>query len=128
MTRRRIYLVAAGLLVAIGLGVAGFHFRGQRAEIPAEAMPFVEEGPERAAFVTSAMSSCAREMVGKEALGRHLSDDEIETYCRCYANGMADRVTADDVRQMVAGGEPMAILRDKAVRVLQSCGEFLPAK
>jgi hypothetical protein len=41
---------------------------------------------------------------------------------------MADRVTADDVRQMVAGGEPMAILRDKAVRVLQSCGEFLPAK
>ena len=60
--------------------------------------------------------------------GMDLSDDEIETYCRCYANGMADRVTADDVRQMVAGGEPMAILRDKAVRVLQSCGEFLPAK
>jgi hypothetical protein len=128
MTRRRIYLVAAGLLVAIGLGVAGFHFRGHRAEIPAEAMPFVEEGPERAAFVTNAMSSCAREMVGKEPLGRHLSDDEIETYCRCYANGMAEVITADDMKQMTAGAAPMDVMRDKAVRVLQSCGEVLPAK
>jgi hypothetical protein len=128
MTRRRIYLLAAGLLATIGLGVAGFHFLGQKTELPAETMPFVAEGPERSAFVSNAVSSCAKEMVGKEPLGRHLSDGEIQTYCLCYSNRMADLVTADDVRQIAAGGEPMAIVRDKAVRVLQSCGELLQSK
>ena len=126
MTPRWIYLLAAGLLVAIALGAAGFYFLGQKAELPAETMPFAEEGPERAAFIANAMSSCAKEMAGKEPLGRHLSDNEIETYCRCYSNGMAAVITADDVKQMTAGAAPMDVLRDEAARVLQSCGEALP--
>ncbi|HEV8026221.1 MAG TPA: hypothetical protein VGP50_02260 [Stellaceae bacterium] len=130
MTRRRIYLLAAGLLITIGLGAAGFHSLGlgQRTELPAEAMPYAEEGPERAAFVANAMSSCAREVAAREPLGRPLSDDEIEAYCRCYSNGMAEVITADDVKQMTAGAAPMDVVRDKAVRVLQSCSEVLPAK
>jgi len=136
MTGRQVFLsIVACLVVAIGLGVAAYRFLGHETEVAAGAPPMAgngdrpfADGAARSAFVTSAVSSCAKELAGKQPLGRPLSEDEIGTYCRCYSNGMADAVTADDVRQMQTGGEPMAIVRDKAVSVLRSCGESLRSK
>jgi hypothetical protein len=135
MIRQQIYFAGAALLVSLAFGFAGLRWAGDKTETSAPISPPASSsdtpfaaGAERSAFVTNAVSSCQKEMAAKEPLGRHLSDDEIGTYCRCYSNGMADAVTAEDVRQMQAGGEPMAIVRDKAVSVLRSCGELLRSK
>jgi hypothetical protein len=134
MTRRKILLSAGGAVAVVAaVGLVAAQFARHPPEIARATRrsdtPFAAAGPQRSAFITSAVVSCTKQMSASEPLGRHLSDAEIETYCRCYSNGMADVVTMDEVNQMLQGqGAPVEVVRGKAVRVAQSCGEQLRSK
>ena len=132
MTRQQILLAIAALLISLAFGAAGLRWAGDKTDTGAAISPPPSssdtpfaQGPERDSFIASSVSSCAKEVAAKEPLGRPLSDREIDTYCRCYSNGMADVITGDDVKRMSAGAPPMDVVHDKAVRVLQSCHEQL---
>lgn len=130
MRRRHAWWLAAALLGALLLLVAGLQFVGRKADTSAalsrptnggENKPFAEAGLARAAFITSALSACAKGMAAQGAVKERLSDGEIDTYCRCYSNGMADVVTTDEVQKMVGGAPPLDVVREKAQSVAQSC-------
>jgi hypothetical protein len=131
MTRWQIYSAGAAVLVALALGVAALRWSGTEAPPPPASSssdrPFAD-GPERASFISSSVSSCAREMAAKAPAGQPVSGDAVDAYCRCYSNGMADIITADDVQRMSAGAPPMEVIHDKAVRVLEACQGQPPAK
>jgi hypothetical protein len=138
VTRRQLWWSAAALLGALLLlALAALQFVGQRPETPAELShptsggddkPFAEAGPARAAFITSSMSSCTKGMAAQGALRERLSDEQIDAYCRCYSNSMADAVTTDEVKQIMGGAPPLGVVRDKAQSVARSCIAQLPSK
>ncbi|GAB4228226.1 MAG: hypothetical protein Kow0032_08290 [Methyloligellaceae bacterium] len=66
------------------------------------------QGKDRQDFINSYMPSCRQSQHNSEAnkkLG--ITAQQIESYCRCGAEGMADRVTFVMLRQLAANGNKL---------------------
>jgi len=72
-----IFLVCTMIVVAVG------------AAYPVPDFPFASPGPRRDSFVKGVMRTCVRTQRDYPA-NRGMSDNAIETACRCYADAMAD--------------------------------------
>ena len=53
----------------------------------------------RARFVDSTAQACLRAQ-NSDPAGKAFSPDVIDRYCHCYANGMADRLSDDDLKAL----------------------------
>lgn len=71
----------------------------------------------RSAFVGAAIDSCVKES------DKSLSADTIAQYCKCYANGLADRVSAREVRSLekMKQEEALAAMQPKIDAATDAC-------
>lgn len=58
-------------------------------------------GQTRASFVQSAIASCVRNQIA-DPENKGIAGPVIDDYCKCYANGMADRITLEEIKRLDA--------------------------
>ena len=80
-------------------------------------------GDTRASFVQAAIASCMRKQIAAPE-NKGIADDVIDFYCICYSNGMADRLSPDDVVRLDAM-EPADMQKAMAPAVEQSSAACL---
>jgi hypothetical protein len=73
-------------------------------------------------FVRSMRQSCT-DVQRKSQINRAsgITDQQIATYCQCYATAMAKEVTADEIAYFAGNGQPSETFRQKADRVAPTC-------
>jgi hypothetical protein len=82
--------------------------------------PAVKEGFKKG-FVTSATKSCVDTARSKNT---PLSDTQLEAYCACTATQMVDTLTAEDMMELVRGGDELPPeVRSKIAAIVARCRE-----
>src|SRR5262249_36284362 len=77
-------------------------------------------GEVRSQFVQSAVSSCIKSAPSNNELAT-LSPSVISQYCTCYANGLADRLSFNEVTSTQNPDKAMEALEPKADEAIDAC-------
>ncbi|WP_020177522.1 hypothetical protein [Methylopila sp. M107] len=121
MVRRT--LVGVALLAAIALGVSIWKFNADR-----ESGPPIS-GETRAGFLKSAVGGCVALQKASPA-NAEIPAETITSYCECYADTLAGRVTASDIDSLrgKSTAEMQAAMRPKMAASEQVCLSKLDGK
>lgn len=76
-------------------------------------------GTVRSSFVESAVDSCVATQSNDPA-SKGISLSLISQYCNCYANGLADRVSNNELKAVATAGTP-TILQAKMSAAAEPC-------
>ena len=82
-------------------------------------------GQIRATFFEAAARSCLRAQIDAAA-NKAIPVSALYDYCKCYSNGMADKLSDDEVRSLEATGDVKKYaeaLHDRAVFIIKQCQE-----
>ena len=81
-------------------------------------------GANRSAFVEGAVGACLKKQKD-DPINKGISDLLISQYCNCYANGMADIVSVNELKSFATMGTDQKIgtMRPKADAVVKLCLE-----
>ena len=82
-------------------------------------------GQIRLAFYEASARSCLKAQIDAPA-NKNLPVAALYGYCTCYSNGMADRLSDDEVRSLEATGDEKRYneaLHDRAMIVIKQCQE-----
>ncbi len=77
-------------------------------------------GKVRDSFVASAIQSCLKKQ-NDSPENSGLSADTITRYCVCYANGLANVITDEELRSSPANGSVSAVMKSKIDAVFPFC-------
>jgi hypothetical protein len=116
------------LWAVIGCAMSFFSYYGEKVEgdqRAANAMPAgTFAGKDRADFIRSSKLSCAQNQRSNPLTKKvGLSDTKIDAYCDCYAQGMVEAISVDELKSMVATGKQPASLVDKVTMMGNFCSQ-----
>ena len=84
-------------------------------------------GAIRMTFFEASSRSCLRMQIDAPA-NKGLPVSALYDYCKCYSNGMADKLSDDEVRSLEATGDEKKYneaLHDRAMVVIKQCQEAI---
>ena len=84
-------------------------------------------GAIRTTFFEASSRSCLRMQIDAPA-NKGLPVSTLYDYCKCYSNGMADKLSDDEVRSLEATGDEKKYneaLHDRAMVVIKQCQEAI---
>jgi len=125
---------AAGSLFAWGaLGIAVMIFSGlatfwhQKAEISRASANITNlTGSVQDTFIRSVSTGCVSNQKKQETSGkRDVSDEQIESFCKCFADRMVKEVTAEEIMDIARDGRPPQSFQDKANRIAPACSQLI---
>jgi hypothetical protein len=81
-------------------------------------------GKDRDDFIRSSKLSCAQNQRANPLTAKiGLTEAKIVAYCDCYAAGMVEAITVDELRTIVATGKQPASIVDKATTLGNFCSQ-----
>jgi hypothetical protein len=109
-----------GVIVATLSGV-GFNFDLQQ-KINTELNQFEITGKDRDAFIRDAKIGCM-DTQRQSNLNRQvgITDQQIDVYCTCFASGLVNLITRDEMRYIVVNNKQPTSLEEKAARYAPTC-------
>jgi hypothetical protein len=111
-------VLALGYMILAGLG----SFWDQKLQInPADENIVQLDGSTHATLVRSIDSGCVANQKGREAHGVGITNQQITTFCQCFANALASEVTATEIMEITRTGKPSASFQQKANKVSPTC-------
>jgi hypothetical protein len=116
------------LWAVLGIGMAYLSHVGNatdRDQKVAAMMPNgVFSGKDRVDFLRSSKLSCAQNQRSNPMTKKiGLSDAKIDAYCDCYASGMVEAISVDELKSMVSTGKQPASLVDKSTMMGNFCSQ-----
>ena len=109
-------------VVFMALSAAGiFHDRNLKITQTATSIASLSGG-DYESFLRGTRQSCT-DAQRKSQINRAsgITEQQIATYCQCYATAMAKEVTADEIAYMARSGHPSETFRQKADRIAPTC-------
>jgi hypothetical protein len=108
--------------------LAYFSYEGTAAERKLKLEKFASNGGlvgrEKDDFLTSTKQGCeARQKSSLLTKRVNISDAKIAVYCDCYAQGMAEAMTIDELRSFATNGKAPTSVNDQAATLGRFCGE-----
>ena len=108
--------------------LAYFSYEGAAAERKLKLEKFASNGGlvgrEKDDFLTSTKQGCeARQRSSPLTKRVDISDAKIAAYCDCYAQGMAEAMTIDELRYFATNGKASITVNDKAATLGTFCSE-----
>ena len=119
--------VILGVIVATLSGV-GFNFDLQQ-KINTEVNHFEITGKDRDAFIRDEKIGCVdtqRQSSLNHEIG--ITDQQIDVYCTCFASGLVNLVTREELRYIVVNNRQPPSLEEKAARYAPTCRQAAFAK
>jgi hypothetical protein len=50
-----------------------------------------------------------------------ITDQQVDTYCQCYADAMAKQMTVEDITYLAKNNRPSVSLQEKADKIAPTC-------
>jgi len=106
-------IVGISLAISIGVVIVSSVY-------PVEQFPLADAGPDRNDWIKTTIASC---ITGQRRRPENAaaSDELISTYCRCYANILADSTTREDIQYMANYHTPSAHMREEIASSFNKC-------
>lgn len=108
-------------VVMATLSSVGFNFDLQQ-KINTELNKFEITGKDRDAFIRDAKIGCVdtqRQSILNRQIG--ITDRQIDVYCTCFASGLVNLVTREELRYLVVNNKQAPSLEEKAARYAPTC-------
>jgi len=105
-------------IIALGLGLLGYKYATLGSDDNVEGLT----GKARSAFVETSIDTCVKQA------DKSFSPEIISQYCRCYANGMADRLSKNELKLLtnMKQAEALAAMQPKIDAAADVCQNGLP--
>ncbi len=72
-------------------------------------------------LVRSMNIGCIENQKRRRASGQNITDQQISTFCRCFADAISKEVTTAEIMDIAKSGKPSASFQEKANKIAPEC-------